>query len=221
MPRTETTSPQNATNESAKPLRKDAERNRQLVLEAAARLFARRGVDVGFEEIAHEAGVGVGTVYRRFPDRHALISALIADRYEPILTKWERSLEQEWNPRELLEEFCRQLVDEASSDTGLRETLFEMANEEASDDLHQRISSLFDRVVTQAHDAQVLRPEVTAEDIAVVTIALSHLRGASGALTPRYVAMMLQGAYLADVERFPLPGQAPTDAETLAIVKGA
>ena len=59
-----------------KPLRKDAERNRQRVLAGARELFAERGLEVTMDDIAHHAGVGVGTVYRRFPDRELLIDRL-------------------------------------------------------------------------------------------------------------------------------------------------
>ncbi|HEX7609109.1 MAG TPA: helix-turn-helix domain-containing protein, partial [Solirubrobacteraceae bacterium] len=59
-----------------RPLRRDAERNRQRVLAAARELFAERGLDVTLDDIARGAGVGVGTVYRRFPDKEQLIDAL-------------------------------------------------------------------------------------------------------------------------------------------------
>ncbi|HTY96556.1 MAG TPA: helix-turn-helix domain-containing protein, partial [Solirubrobacteraceae bacterium] len=63
-----------------RPLRKDAERNRQRILDAAAELFTQRGLEVTLNDIAHHADVGVGTVYRRFPDKEQLIDALFEDR---------------------------------------------------------------------------------------------------------------------------------------------
>src|SRR4051794_26930527 len=57
-------------------LRRDAERNRQRILEAARELFAERGLGVTLNDVAHHAGVGVGTVYRRFPDKELLIDTL-------------------------------------------------------------------------------------------------------------------------------------------------
>jgi len=69
---------------SARPLRRDAERNRQLILSAARTLFAQRGLDASLDDVAHEAGLGVGTVYRRFPNREALIDALFDDGLEAI-----------------------------------------------------------------------------------------------------------------------------------------
>ena len=69
------------TSDPGRPLRADAERNRRLILETADRMFMARGFGVTLNEVAHEAGVGVGTVYRRFPDRQTLIDALFTERF--------------------------------------------------------------------------------------------------------------------------------------------
>ena len=78
-----------------RPLRKDAERNRQRILEAAGELFAERGLGVTLDDVAHHAGVGVGTVYRRFPDKEVLIDALFEQRIEAIATIASEALEIE------------------------------------------------------------------------------------------------------------------------------
>src|SRR5215468_12724774 len=67
-----------------RPLRRDAERNRQRILKAAAEVFNERGLDVSLDEIARHAGVGVGTVYRRFRTKEELIEALFMDRLDSI-----------------------------------------------------------------------------------------------------------------------------------------
>src|SRR3954468_6232166 len=64
----------------AQQLRADAERNRSRILDAAADLFAEKGLAVGLDEIARHAGVGVGTAYRRFPSKDELIEALFEQR---------------------------------------------------------------------------------------------------------------------------------------------
>src|SRR5579875_1512745 len=69
---------------AGKPLRKDAERNRRRILDAARELFAERGLGVTLNDVAHHAGVGVGTVYRRFPDKTVLIESLFEERLEEI-----------------------------------------------------------------------------------------------------------------------------------------
>jgi AcrR family transcriptional regulator len=66
-------------------MRRDAQRNRQRVLEAASKVFAEHGPNAGVDEIARVAGVGTGTLYRRFPTKEALLSALVADALERML----------------------------------------------------------------------------------------------------------------------------------------
>src|ERR1700742_4136996 len=68
----------------ARPLRADAARNRTRVLEAARPAFAEAGLDVGVEEIARRAGVGKGTLYRRFPTKEALVRAIFEDLLDDI-----------------------------------------------------------------------------------------------------------------------------------------
>ena len=67
-----------------RPLRSDAERNRRRILSAAATVFAERGLGATMDEIADQAKVGVGTVYRRFPEKQLLIDALFEERIEDV-----------------------------------------------------------------------------------------------------------------------------------------
>jgi AcrR family transcriptional regulator len=67
-----------------RPLRADAERNRRRILDAAATVLAAQGLGAGVDAVAREAGVGVGTIYRRFPTKEALLQAVIADRVERV-----------------------------------------------------------------------------------------------------------------------------------------
>src|SRR5215207_11651643 len=76
-----------------RPLRADAERNRARILAAAAEVFAERGLDVSLDDIAAHAGVGVGTVYRRFPDKEALIDALCEDKIDRAVALADDALE--------------------------------------------------------------------------------------------------------------------------------
>lgn len=76
---------QAATSAHQAPLRVDAERNRQKILEVAARVFAERGLDATLNDIAREAGVGVGTVYRKFSDKNALIEQLTEQKLRQVL----------------------------------------------------------------------------------------------------------------------------------------
>ena len=78
---------------NGRPLRADAARNRARVLEAARTAFAEAGLDVGVEEIARRAGVGKGTLYRRFPTKEALVRAIfdeVQDEVEVLLAETDR-----------------------------------------------------------------------------------------------------------------------------------
>jgi AcrR family transcriptional regulator len=70
---------------SERALRRDAAENRQRLLDAAATVFSERGLDVGVDEIARVAGVGIGTLYRRFPTKDALVSELVRQVYDDFL----------------------------------------------------------------------------------------------------------------------------------------
>src|SRR3712207_57294 len=83
-----------AVSEDPRPLRRDAERNRARILDAARRLFTERGLAVSMDEIARCAGVGVGTVYRRFATREQLLDALLEDRFAQVLDMAERAAAQ-------------------------------------------------------------------------------------------------------------------------------
>src|SRR5690349_7732936 len=82
-----------------RPLRADAERNRQRLLVAATELFAERGVDVTLDDVARHAGVGVGTAYRRFANKEELIDALFEQRIDDVAALAAEALEHPdpWN----------------------------------------------------------------------------------------------------------------------------
>ena len=76
-------------------LRRDAQRNRERIIEAARRAFAEHGLDVGVDEIARSAGVGMGTLYRRFPTKESLVHAIFEDRLDQLQPVIERALAAE------------------------------------------------------------------------------------------------------------------------------
>lgn len=91
---------------SRRPLRADAQRNRQLLLDAAHELLTTEGPDVPLEEIARRAGVGIGTLYRHFPTRYDLIAAMYAGRMGELIELAGR-LSQAQPPRDALFEWLR------------------------------------------------------------------------------------------------------------------
>src|SRR5215204_7815679 len=93
---------QSDTPSEDRPLRADAERNRQRIVEAARAVFAERGLDAPLDAIAERAGVGAGTLYRRFPRRDDLIVACFA----PKLTEYAEAVEAALGLPNAWEGFC-------------------------------------------------------------------------------------------------------------------
>src|SRR6478735_9761359 len=151
---------QSAAPSADRPLRADAERNRERILTAAREAFAEDGLDVGLHEIARRAGVGVGTVYRRFPDKETLIEALFEDRIDDVTHIAERALADGdgWRGlRTFLEETCRM----QAADRGLHELVFAgSAGPRCAAGARERIQPLVAQLVARAKAEGTLRPDV-------------------------------------------------------------
>jgi AcrR family transcriptional regulator len=108
-----------------RPLRRDAENNRQRILAAARELFARRGLGVTLNDIAHFAGVGVGTVYRRFPDKSKLIEDLFEQRVQELVDLAHVGLADP-DPWHGMTQFFEQALELQAQDMALKDLAFAM-----------------------------------------------------------------------------------------------
>jgi AcrR family transcriptional regulator len=155
-----------------KPLRADARRNRDALLAAAAAQFAELGVDASLEDIARRAGVGIGTLYRHFPSREALI-ADVYRREVDLLCDGVDQLLATRPADEALAEWMRRFVDYVATKRGLAVALKSMVND--SSDLFAQsranINESMARLVNAAVDAGLVRADADPEDV---------LRGMSG-----------------------------------------
>ncbi len=193
-------------------LRRDAEHNRRRILAAARKLIAERGLGVGYDEIAREADVGVGTVYRRFPTRDGLYYELFYDRVDAVVGIAEEALAVE-DPWLGLCQFIRRDFELQTSDRGLREFLLGRADStELGQRSRARIQPLVTELVERAQAAGRLRADLGQSDIAIILAMLGGLIDASLPVAPdlwrRYLAMILNGIQRgAGNDEF--PGQPP------------
>lgn len=204
-------------------LRRDAERNRRRILAAARKLIAERGLGVGYEEIAREADVGVGTVYRRFPTRDGLYYELFHDRVDAVVGILEEALAVE-DPWEGLCQFMRRDFELQSSDRGLREFMLGRADSaELRRRSRQRIQPLVTDLVERAQTAGRLRADVGQGDIEIILAMLGGLMDASIHVEPdlwrRYLAMVLDGIQRGS-RHDELPGKSPDQSEIERILAG-
>jgi AcrR family transcriptional regulator len=161
----------------ARPLRRDAERNRQLIIGAAKVVFAQRGLDASLDEIAKEAGLGVGTVYRRFPNRDALIEALFDDTLVFIqhLVGEAVAKPRAWDG---LVHFITEMLVKQGRDKGLRDAMIareknlaECGDKAKEEIIRDMIEPAIYGLVDRAQAEGDLRADVTATDVAVLMIA--------------------------------------------------
>jgi len=180
-----------------RPLRKDAERNRQRVLEAAGELFAERGLGVTLDDVAHHAGVGVGTVYRRFPNKEVLIDALFEQRIEAIATIASEALEIE-DPWDAFVFYFEQGSELQARDRGLKELLTCSTHggaclADAKARLRAHVTQLFDR----AKAAGVVREDAGPLDTPVIMVMLGAVMDRTREVEPelwrRYLGLVLDG----------------------------
>ena len=201
-----------------RPLRRDAERNRQRILAAALELFTERGLGVTLNDVAHHAGVGVGTVYRRFPDKEQLIDALFEDKIAELISFAETALA---NPDawEGLVGFITTLLEEQCSDRGLKEVLLGSSQGReriagARDELAPRVEELVARAQAQG----TLWGDVRAADFPVVQMMIAAVIDTTADIEPqlwrRYLGLVLRGLRAAPgQEALPVPALADDDVE--------
>jgi AcrR family transcriptional regulator len=199
-------------------LRADAERNRRLILEAAAAVFAERGLDAGVAEVAHRAGVGGATVFRRFPTKQDLVVAVIDARIAEMAEALDAAL-GDADPWAGLVTALEAIARLQARDRGL----FEAIGGSVSGDehLHERHAALLGRIdalAARARAAGVLREDVAATDLALLAGAAVSTCQVTGHGSPelwrRYLAIMLDG--LRPEGASPLPVGPQTLEEILA-----
>lgn len=205
--------------EPCRPLRADAERNRLRVLAAAREAFATDGLGVSLDEVAERAGLGVATVYRRFPNREALIEALFAEELEE-LTRIAHEALAEADPWDgfvlLIESSCERLV----ADRALRHLFFGSApGREMVVRARRELTPLTAEAVARAQRAGRLRPDVRSDDVPALLLMVSSLADLAGggdeALWRRYCTLLLDGLAVGRSE-LPTPPLSLLDAALAA-----
>ncbi|ALG09070.1 TetR/AcrR family transcriptional regulator [Kibdelosporangium phytohabitans] len=175
-------------------MRADAQRNRDQIVAAARTLFAANGVDTPMEEIARAAGVGVGTLYRRFPDRDALVNAVSTEMFHRLVEFVEAANAEEGTGWAVLHRFLREWADfrfgllhdpictgmaeAVKVDAGLRE-------------IRQRWLDEFEAVIRRAQREGDLRADVGLTEIA--TMMSMVVRYERDPVTDRILAVMIDG----------------------------
>ncbi|WP_239118181.1 TetR/AcrR family transcriptional regulator [Paractinoplanes ferrugineus] len=192
------------------PLRRDAERNRQLLLRTADELMATRGLDVPYEDIARAAGTGMGTVYRRFPNRQDLLDALFSEHIDTVIGLVEQAARDDDAWAGLTRFLERQLEIEARS-RGLGELLRGQNQATAVvKRAHERMTPVVAELINRAVRAGQLPAGTTPADFATVHVMVGSVMDASRAFAPELWRRALTIA-LAGLRHAELPGDPPDE----------
>ncbi|CAM3424564.1 helix-turn-helix domain-containing protein [Kibdelosporangium persicum] len=181
----------------SKPLRRDAQHNRDKLIAAAAAVFTERGIDAPLEEIARQAGVSIGTLYNRFPSRAALFDAVFPDRLANSLMFGDQALacEDPWDGFVL---FVTRLCELQAGDRSLNDLITRRfpdatAVAEACGNGLDKATQVIDR----AQRAGALRPDFTFADLVTLTWANARIVAATQDTAPtawrRHLAFLLDG----------------------------
>jgi AcrR family transcriptional regulator len=180
----------------ARPMRRDAARNRALLIDAAREVFAQRGFEASLDDVARHAGLGVGTAYRHFANKQELASALIEQAVDQIIEVADHALSFQ-DPWEGLVAFLEEAMAVQSSDRGLREVLMGLHDPEQFEAIHQRLSALVTEILRRAQRAGVIRDDAEPSDIGFVMTMVGAVAEIGGEAAPqiwrRYLAMCLEG----------------------------
>ena len=190
-------------------LRKDAALNRERLLTAAGELFAERGLNVTLNDIAHHAGVGVGTAYRRFSNKQEVIEALFEERLQEVAALASDAL-AEPDAWQALVTLLERLLEIQFGDRGLGEIMnYPHLGQRRVNEARDRIAPLYTKLVDRAKKQGHLRQDFDQTDLVFLQLALAGIMDSTRKLAPalykRYLGMILDGMRADRGELTPLP----------------
>lgn len=181
-----------------RPLRADARRNREKLVSAAAAAFAESGLDAQVEDIARRAGVGVGTLYRHFPTKDALVDALAEDHFDRLAETVEAALDEPGDGWERFVATIWRIAKTVAADIAWCEIVggHPTAVQTASRGQH-RLAAATSALLAGAQESGAMRRDVTFADISTIMCGFGHIAAAQRAGAEldweRYLAIALDG----------------------------
>lgn len=180
----------------ARPMRKDAARNRKLLIEAAREVFARRGMEASLDDVAKHAGVGVGTAYRHFANKYDLATAIVQDVVDSIIAEAERAAEAD-DPWAGLVGFLESVLTMQARDRCLREVMTGVHDPSKAERINDKLLPPIGRLIARAQQAGQMRSDAAQSDVGFVFTMLCGVADLAGDVTPelwrRYLPTLLAG----------------------------
>jgi AcrR family transcriptional regulator len=192
---------------ASRPLRKDAARNRAALVAAARAVFAERGFDATLDDVARQAGVGVGTAYRHFTNKYELAQAVFAQAVDEIVAAAESAADAD-DPWLGIVRVVEGIATAQTADRGLREVLMGQHDSARMEQVTDRLMSPLERLVERAKRAGKLRVDAEPSDLGMAVMMLCGIADIAVEVDPelwrRYLPIVLDGLRPGE----PLPGTA-------------
>jgi AcrR family transcriptional regulator len=179
-----------------RPMRADAQRNREKLLEAAESVFASQGIAVPIDEIARAAGVGAGTVYRHFPTKEALFEAIVMNRLERLV-ETARELSESDDPGAALFDFLDELGEQIATKRDLSDALANAGVDikEHAAYLADEMRKYLDLMLERAQQAGAVRTDISCPDVFALVVGTCKASdsGIDGAARVRMLKVVCDG----------------------------
>jgi len=193
--------------------RKDAERNRRRLVDAAREVFRDRGVGATLHDVAHHAGLGVGTAYRHFANKDELIDALFGDMVETV-DGYLRDAEEQPDAWLGLTRALEKTCEIQAFDRGLREVMLGTGRgSERQRQMRDRVAPRVDRLVARAQAQGKLRADIIPADFPILQLMVGAVTDHIGqpGLWRRYLTIVVDGLRAGPGEPSPLPVEPVSD----------
>ena len=201
--------------------RRDAQRNHELLVEAAREVFAAQGVEASLEEIARRAGLGIGTLYRHFPSREALVEAIVERRIGELVAVAEEAA-AEPDAWAALSQLLERTLELQAGDRVLKDVLLRYRPGVSKlAGAREELRALYEQVLERARRQGALRADFTFSDLALLFWSFAPLIDATAEVAPkawrRHLRWLLDGLRAEAATRQAEPALA--DEELLAAMR--
>jgi AcrR family transcriptional regulator len=178
-----------------RPVRADKARNRERVLQAAREAFGVHGIDTAMDDVAARAGVGVGTVYRHFPTKEALMGELVRQKFELITANAREGLAQEGEPFEVFAGVLRRSCEETAKDAAAQHALMGAGDEvwEHAEATRAELHVVIQELIVRAQAAGTMRQDFGADDMPMLMCGVSASMAHGGWEWARHLEIVLDG----------------------------
>ncbi|HEY3828295.1 MAG TPA: helix-turn-helix domain-containing protein [Solirubrobacteraceae bacterium] len=174
------------------PKRADARRNYERILTAARKAFAEGGESTSLEEIARQAGVGIGTLYRHFPSRQVLLETLYVNEVHEVCRS---ASQREHDPWQALSVWCEGLIGYLITKRALAQELLNYLDEDASlfQECRRTVFAAGEPLLKRAQDVGVVRPDVEFADVLHMLAGISRMPASDPDQVTHVVRIALDG----------------------------